>query len=62
MIEIIDNVICFLNINAGAIQALSTIVLVCVTIYYSYQTRLLAKIAQKDFYNKNRPPYRNPKL
>ena len=33
----------FLNTNSGAIQAISTIILVAVTIYYSYQTRQTVK-------------------
>lgn len=38
----------FLNINSGAIQTISTVVLVIITIFYAWQTKLMVKEAESS--------------
>lgn len=45
----------FLNQNSGAIQAATTVILVAITAYYTWQTRRTVQIMQQSERNRNRP-------
>ena len=49
------NIITYLNHNSGAIQGISTLILVIVTIYYAYQTKKTVRAMEQSEENHTRP-------